>query len=116
MDLPYLGQLQLKEIIRQGMKIRIIYPGGLKEDEETMYVAYYGAPLIMIEKIPFGSKVILSAEQMIAETKLKGRKVSALIAMEIGGLNSMIPLYTASMMNMPFVDSDFMGRAVYFYK
>ena len=40
-----------------------------------------------------------------------GKSIVALCSGEVGGSNSMSPLYTAPLVNLPVIDCDGMGRA-----
>ena len=108
---PYLGQLILKDIIKKGKKIRVISPNAITQNEYTMMVAFYGAPLVMIEKLAGSCEVQYSAKSMIEFQNLLGKHIPHVISAEIGGLNSMIPLWVGAMLDLTIVDGDFMGRA-----
>jgi len=40
-----------------------------------------------------------------------GKKAFATVAVELGGINTAIPLHVASMMNLPLLDGDYLGRS-----
>lgn len=109
---PYLGNLLLKKALKDGRKLRVIPLENLQIDECISWVAFYGAPLVQIEKLPGETSGKYSAEEM--QKYLKGTKncnIDAFVAVEIGGLNSIIPLLIASGLGKPVLDGDFMGRA-----
>lgn len=109
---PYLGNLLLKKSLKAGKKIRIISLEDLKPEEFVSWVAFYGAPLIQIEKLPGGNEVKYSLDELInGHLKYQNKTLSALMAVEIGGLNSTIPLVLSSELGIPAIDGDFMGRA-----
>ncbi len=67
-----------------------------------------GAPTVMVEKLPRGDEVLHAFETLQAHL---GRKAVATVPMEIGGINSMIPISLAAQAHVPLIDADFMGRA-----
>ena len=105
---PYVGKIELIETIRKGNKIRVISADSLEDDEQMFWVSYYGAPLVMIEKLAGSDKLIENVKIM---QKLTQKPIDCLGCIEIGGLNSLGPLYAAGYLNVPVVDGDFMGRA-----
>ncbi|XP_057316586.1 uncharacterized protein LOC130657611 [Hydractinia symbiolongicarpus] len=54
---PYLGRLRLKRCVEKGMKVKIIHPLSLKEDEAAYCVAFMGAPEVLIERISNGCEL-----------------------------------------------------------
>lgn len=108
---PYLGNLLLKKALRSGKQIRIISFEDLKAEDLVSWVAFYGAPLVQIEKLPGETSAIYSLESMREYIKQKNQEISVLMSVEIGGLNSIIPLLLGGLMDIPVLDGDFMGRA-----
>ena len=109
---PYLGNLSLKRKLKEGRKIRVIRLEDLKQEELVSWVAFYGAPLIQIEKLPGGREVKYSLDTLMnGHWKHQNKTLSCLMAVEIGGFNSIIPLVLASELGIPVIDGDFMGRA-----
>ena len=83
----------------------------LKPEESVSWVAFYGAPLVQIEKLPGGIEVKYALNEMSNYIAQSNKKISALISAEIGGLNSIIPLLIASERGLPVLDGDLIGRA-----
>ncbi|XP_006811540.1 uncharacterized protein LOC100376092 [Saccoglossus kowalevskii] len=138
---PYLQKLQCKLILRDGKKIRIITPESINNTGFVSCVAALGAPLIEIEKPAVDTIIepVVCLQQIITsnnildeavdiEEDLNGLKyiddfhgqlvknvdtpgLSAIMSAEIGGVNSLIPLYVGGLLDLPVVDADFMGRA-----
>lgn len=105
---PYIGKLRCRQELRAGRRIGLISLDELPEDALVATVGGIGAPIVSIEKLDEGEegrKAVLALEEFL------GRKVTALIAAEIGGANSMMPMITAAQMDIPVVDGDGMGRA-----
>lgn len=80
----------------------------LDDDALVVPIAYMGAPLVCIEKIPSGNE-LFALLQMIE--KLMGKPVTHLIAAEIGGANAFTPLILAASTNIPVINADLLGRA-----
>lgn len=95
--------------MKMGKKLRIIALKDLKEDSISIVGAFLGAPLVGIEKITNGYEVKEAIETI--RTLIPNQDVTALASVEIGGMNSIAPLYTAALMDLPMVDVDGMGRA-----
>lgn len=105
---PYTGRLVAQRVIERYGPPRII---GLEEldDEANVYVAaMMGTPAVMVEKIIGAAEMDLSVSAL---EKYTGRPADAIIAAEMGGCNSMVPLAVAALRGLPVVDADGMGRA-----
>lgn len=105
---PRVGLLMAQHAIRNNGPVRLIQLSDLSADDLVVPVGMIGAPTVMIEKIPNGneSKVICK----VLEKRL-GKPVAALMPLEMGGLNGMLPVAWASLNRLPMVDGDLMGRA-----
>lgn len=105
---PHIGKLMAQEAIRKYGPVRVISPEELEDDALIIPVSMIGAPTVMNEKIP-------SMEQMtkpldLIEKEL-GRKVTAVMPIEVGGGNSLVPVIAAAERGIPILDADAMGRA-----
>jgi DUF917 family protein len=67
-----------------------------------------GAPTVLVEKLPSGEEALHSFKSL---EKHLGRKAFATMPIEIGGINSTIPLVVGARLGIPIVDADGMGRA-----
>jgi DUF917 family protein len=105
---PYVGQLLVSEAIRRGGTVQLIDPKEVDDEDLVIASAFMGAPTVVIEKIPGGDEPVTALRRL--EQHL-GRQADAIIPMECGGLNSMIPLLVAARTGLPVVDGDGMGRA-----
>jgi DUF917 family protein len=65
----------------------------------------------MIEKVPSSTEVIEAFKKVRQIHDQKGEPTTHVMAVEIGGMNSLAPMYTAALMGLPVVDIDCMGRA-----
>ena len=105
---PYIGKLRTRELLREGKTVELISLHDLPDDALVVSVGGIGAPVVGIEKIEHGDECLRALRAVEAEV---GKPISALIAAEIGGANSMEPLLTAAQAGLPVVDADGMGRA-----
>ena len=105
---PYLAFLMAREELRAGRNIRIISPDQLTEEDLVLPLGGIGAPTVSIEQMENGDE---GCNLVAAIEQLSNRKVTALIADEIGGGNGLSPMSTAARLKLPIVDGDGMGRA-----
>ena len=81
------------------------------DDEWAVMVAEIGAPRAMSEAESFAEPVI--AFRLMQDVAAQsGKHIRYLMAGELGGFNTMVPLYVAALEGIPFVDADGNGRAV----
>jgi len=106
---PYLASLVCKQVLRQGKRLRIIKHDDFKEEDRAIIGAFMGAPSVGIEKVPTGTEVVDAVRLMM--DALPDEKVAALMCVEVGGLNTLAPLFSAGLMDLPIVDADNMGRS-----
>ncbi|ACG78821.1 conserved hypothetical protein [Phenylobacterium zucineum HLK1] len=105
---PYLGSLLCREAIGRYGPAPLIDVAQLADDAAVFGAAAMGAPTVMIEKlfsIEDQDRAVRSLERFL------GRSASAIISLEIGGCNSMMPVAYAALRGLPIVDADGMGRA-----
>ena len=67
-----------------------------------------GAPTIMLEKGLAGEEVDLAIRRLEAHL---GEPADYLMPLEIGGINSLVPIMAAARLGLPLIDADGMGRA-----
>jgi DUF917 family protein/N-methylhydantoinase A/oxoprolinase/acetone carboxylase beta subunit len=103
----FLGALDL---LKKGYKIRVISPDDMKDDELALPVAYFGAPLCFIEKLYNFHELSTACEPLIKYYQ-SSKKVTCCIPAEIGGFNSIAPLWYGAIKDIPIIDADLMGRA-----
>lgn len=105
---PYLGQLRMQELLRQGYSVQVMNLDDLPDDALVCEIGWMGAPTVGVEKLPRGNEseaVIAALEQYV------GRKFDAIACSEIGGSNSIAPLEAGAQTGKPVIDADAMGRA-----
>ncbi len=105
---PYIGHMMLQQQLAEGLELRIVSSASLIDDAFIASVACMGAPTVMTEKLPSIGALHLALRALESHI---GRAVSAIIPLEIGGINATVPLVLASHLELPVVDADGMGRA-----
>lgn len=107
---PYLGALLFKQALEvRGLEGIEITPFDQPDEGDLLISsAGMGSPVIGIEKIPNGEEY---AKAFIALEKHLKREAKYISPVEIGGVNSIVPLITACYRQLPVVDGDGEGRA-----
>jgi len=105
---PYIGRMLASHAIHEFGMPEIIAPQDVADDAQLCTVAMLGAPTVLTEKPACGDDVDLVISRM---EKYLGRKIDAILPVEIGGVNSMVPIMAAARNGLPLVDADGMGRA-----
>ena len=105
---PYLGKLQLRELLREHGSQPVVNPFDLADDALAVVVGSIGAPTVGIEKLPEGTEMSRAIQGLEGHL---GRRFDAVAIAEIGGSNSINPLIAGVQLGIPTVDSDGMGRA-----
>jgi uncharacterized protein len=105
---PYIGKLMAKAAIERNGPVTLLDPSELKDDDLVIPSAMMGAPTVMLEKIPRGTEIVTAFESI---QEYLGRKATATMSCEAGGLNSTTPFVVAAELGIPLVDADMMGRA-----
>jgi DUF917 family protein len=105
---PYVGRMLATNAIQEYGMPEIIEPDDLADDAVIQTVAMLGAPTVLIEKAACGDDVDLVISRM---EKYTGQKTDAILPIEIGGVNSMLPIMAAARSGLPLINADGMGRA-----
>jgi len=105
---PYIGKMMTIEAIKKYGKVPMLTFDDVKDDDLIIPLSSIGAPTVSIEKIP--AEIELTAPLDEIEKEL-GKKATAIMPIEIGGINSLIPVATAAIRGIPILDADAMGRA-----
>jgi uncharacterized protein len=105
---PYIGRLLLEQALRKSPAARVLSVDELDDDALVVPIAGMGAPTVIVEKIiGFGE----GERALRALEKRLGRRATAIMSAEIGGLNALYPVAIAAHLGLPVVDADGMGRA-----
>ena len=105
---PYIGRLMAEHAIREFGMPEIIDADELDDDAAVFTAAMVGAPTVMLEKGTAGEDIDLSIKRL---ADIIGKQADAISPIEIGGINSMLPIVAAARLGLPLVDCDGMGRA-----
>lgn len=105
---PHVGALTAKRLIRLHGNVDLITLDELADDDFVIPIGGIGAPSVSGERIMAESEMLQALE---AAERATGRTPTAVIPIEVGGGNSMIPIATAAIASLPVVDADAMGRA-----
>lgn len=105
---PAYDRWMAQHAMEQFGAVTLIGKDELPEDALVIPIAFIGAPLVGVEKIPSGREIshLLSAIQ-----KLRPSASLVLLPAEIGGGNAYAPFSIASQMDLPVLDGDTLGRA-----
>lgn len=105
---PHIGTLMALDAIERHGPVTVIDAGSLDDGALVAIVSMSGAPTVMTEKIPNGGEI----ERVLALVAAHAaRRPDAVLSVEIGGMNSVMPVVAAARMGLPLVDADGMGRA-----
>lgn len=105
---PFIGKLMTLQAIEEHGPVQLLTIDELPGDSLVVPVAMMGAPTVVVEKIPSGEEIARAFEALSAYL---GKEVAAILPIEAGGLNSMLPLALSASLGIPTVDIDGMGRA-----
>lgn len=105
---PYIGRLLAMNAFETHGVPDVVEVERLADDANVFSIAMLGVPTVLGEKAACGDDVDLAVRRLEQRT---GRKADALIGIEIGGINSLLPLMAAARLGLPVVDADGMGRA-----
>ncbi|WP_151736801.1 DUF917 domain-containing protein ['Paenibacillus yunnanensis' Narsing Rao et al. 2020] len=105
---PHVGKLMALEAIRKYGPVAIVQLEDMDDDGLIVPVSMIGAPTVMLEKIPSAQQLTKPLDLLEKEL---GRPVTAVMPIEVGGGNSLVPVLAAAQRGIPLVDADAMGRA-----
>lgn len=106
---PYIGKLLAQNAMRAHGPVHLIDVASLADDALVFEVGGIGAPTVLIERLASLAPLLNAIDALEAQM---GRRVTALMSGEAGGLNSTIPFAAASALGLPLIDGDPIGRAV----
>lgn len=105
---PYIGKLLAREAIRRHGPVPLLSIDEVPDDATVVPVSGMGAPTVLLEKLPAGTEELAALRALEA---VIGRPATHIVPIEVGGVNSMIPIAAAAQAGLPLVDGDAMGRA-----
>ena len=104
----YVTLLQVLQATEDFGPVPLVDLDELPDDALIMPCAGIGATTVILEKFENGDEGVRLREHLQFVT---GRQVAALMAIEIGGGNGLLPITWAARMGLPVVDADGIGRA-----
>lgn len=105
---PYIGRMLAHAAIKEFGVPEVITADELDDDDLVLTAAMLGSPPVLLEKACCGEDMDLAIHKL--EEHL-GRKAKAILPIEIGGVNSTLPIMAAARLGLPVIDADGMGRA-----
>ncbi|HEW63531.1 DUF917 domain-containing protein [Fervidicoccus fontis] len=110
---PQHGFELLERLKSEGYEIAVTLknPEELTTEDYVVMVAGIGAPRAFKEK-KFGLEAIYAFDTISKISFIGGKNITHLMAGEIGGFNTMVPIYVAIAKGVPIVNADGNGRAV----
>jgi DUF917 family protein len=105
---PRVGLMMTLSAIRDLGEAKLVQLEDLADEDYLFASGMIGAPTVMMEKMPSGFEGAVIKETIEARS---GRQVTAMMPLEMGGINGLLPVAWAIRAGLPLVDGDFMGRA-----
>jgi len=105
---PYIGKLIAIGAIKERGPVTLLAPEEVADDAFVVPMAMMGAPTVLAEKGLGGSEYKTLSEMV---SQFYGKEINAIMPIEAGGVNSMIPFAAAARLGLPIVDVAGMGRA-----
>lgn len=105
---PYIGAVLCREALDRYGPVELLSLPEVPDDAAVFVAAAMGAPTVLIEKLMSLEEADCAVRAL--ERRL-GRKATAIISAEIGGVNATLPIAFAAMRGVPLIDADGMGRA-----
>ncbi|MCI9889472.1 DUF917 domain-containing protein [Micrococcales bacterium 31B] len=105
---PYIGRLLAEQALARHGEVSLVTLAELPDDAVVLPVAMMGAPTVIVEKL---AGVGQFAQAVRALAQYLNVTPTHIACMEVGGVNSMIPIAAAAELGLPLVDGDGMGRA-----
>jgi DUF917 family protein len=105
---PYIGELAAVRSLEQYGPPRVVDVSEVLDSDRVVFPFMIGSPVPLIEKVPLGKELTAAFDGL---SRFLSDPVTAVMPVEIGGVNSMVPLALSSRLGKPVVDADCMGRA-----
>lgn len=105
---PYYSQLLGEAELARGSLFELVSLDSLADDALIAPCGWIGAPTVSVEKLPSGREALAGLRRL---EQVLGRRIDAVMPIEIGGSNGLAPLVAAAQLGVPVVDCDGMGRA-----
>ncbi|TNC29693.1 DUF917 domain-containing protein [Amycolatopsis alkalitolerans] len=96
-------------LLRNCLPAELTPVAGLAPDAKVVPVGVIGATAVFTEKLPGGDEI---ATAVAAIERWTGERADALISIEVGGLNGVMPIAAAHDLGLSIVDADLSGRGL----
>ena len=106
---PYVGALMARRMLAEYGDVELLALDEFDDKAIVVAVGGIGAPTISLEKLPNGREQEWALKRL---EQYMGKKAEALIAFEVGGINSLLTFMAAARRRIPVLDGDGMGRAL----
>ena len=106
---PYIPRLLTERLLERHGPVTLLDAQDLADDAHIITLGAVGAPTVSLELL---SREDEAVEALRAYEKETGKQVDAIVAFEIGGGNSLLPLMAGAASGLPVIDGDGMGRAL----
>lgn len=105
---PYLGQLAAIQAIETYGPLQLAEIDDLPDDTLVAFPFAIGSPVPFLERITMSRELVTAYQAM---SRYFGKPIGAVMSIEIGGLNSVLPFAVGRELGLPVIDGDCMGRA-----
>ena len=97
---PYLGLLNMRHLYAEGLRVQLMQPEELADDDWIAAVSNMGAPLVGQERLTDSRTIARAVSLMEDHTGIRFRGIMSL---EIGGGNSIQPMMAAAHLGRPVI-------------
>ncbi|MFM9107920.1 MAG: DUF917 domain-containing protein [Chloroflexota bacterium] len=105
---PYLGKLAAIQAVREFGALELAELDDLDDDVLVVFPFAIGSPVPFLERITMTDELIAAYRAL---ERYLGRPIGAVMSIEIGGINSVLPIAVGRRLGLPVIDGDCMGRA-----
>ncbi|WP_418058833.1 DUF917 domain-containing protein [Pimelobacter simplex] len=103
------ASLMLQHTIEQRGPVRIVRAEDLDPEAYVLPVANMGAPTVFAEKLPTSTEYVAAVTELAHFLRVEP---AAVMPLEVGGHNTLLPFVVAAELGLPVVDADGMRRAL----
>lgn len=105
---PYYSLLLAKAALARCGRFEVVSLADVADDALLAPCGWIGAPTVSVEKLPNGNEAVSGLRRL---EEIMGKRIDAVLPIEIGGGNGLAPFIAAAELGIPVVDCDGMGRA-----
>lgn len=105
---PYLVELMAQEAIRTSGPVHVWAVEEVPDDALVVAVGMMGGTTVLAERLPSNREIVRVISTL---ERYLDHPITALISIEMAGVNGVIPVISAARLALPLIDGDLMGRA-----